>query len=140
MNLFNQLTSYLDAHFNGIKLKQPLFFSGIPGLRFDLQDEKTDTANDAYFDEVVKRMGEIHAVTISPGDDILILYQTYTFKRRKIRKYNYLFKQFDASTASIQSKGIKPSFTRMGHIVRETNLVRSSLVIKQQTLTSVISI
>jgi hypothetical protein len=104
MNLFNQLTSYLDAHFNGIKLKQPLFFSGIPGLRFDLHDEKTDTSNDAYFDEVVKRMGEIHAVTISPGDDILILYQTYTFKRRKIRKYNYLFKQFEASTANIQFK------------------------------------
>jgi hypothetical protein len=39
MNLFNQLTSYLDAHFKGVKLKQPLFFCGFPGLRFDLQDE-----------------------------------------------------------------------------------------------------
>jgi hypothetical protein len=104
MNLFNQLTSYLNAHFSGIKLKQPLFLSGVPGLRFDLQDEYADTSSDAYFDEVVRRMGEIHDTTISPDDDILILYQTYTFKRRKIRKYNYLFKQFEADTVSVQFK------------------------------------
>lgn len=104
MNLFSQLSSFLDAYFNGIKLKQPLFFSGFPGLRFDLQDQKADTSNDHYFDEVVRRMGEIHAVTISPDDDILILYQKYVFKRRKIRKNNYLFKQFEANTARIQFK------------------------------------
>jgi hypothetical protein len=98
MNLFSQLSSYLDGYFKGIKYKQPLFFSGFPGLRFDLQDEKEDTCNDAYFDEVVRRKGEIHAVTISPDDDILILYQEHVFKRRKIRKYNYLFKQFQAPT------------------------------------------
>ena len=102
MNLFSQLTSYLDAHFKGLKLKQALFFSDFPGLRFDLQDEKLDTSSDAYFDEVVRRMGEIHAVTISPDDDILILYEKYVFKRGKIRKYNYLFQQFEANTASIQ--------------------------------------
>jgi len=104
MNLFNQLSSYLEVNFNGIKLKQPLFFSDFPGLSFDLQNKKVDTSDDAYFDEVVKRMGTIHAVTISPSDDILILYQQYVFKRGKIRKYNYLFKQFEANTASIQFK------------------------------------
>lgn len=104
MNPFSQLSSYLDAYFNGIKLKQPLFFSGSPGLRFNLQDQKADTSSDAYFDEVVRRMGEIHAVTISPDDDILILHQKYVFKRSKIRKYSYLFKQFDANTAGIQFK------------------------------------
>jgi hypothetical protein len=104
MNLFNQLTFYLNAHFSGIKLKQPLFFSGVQGLRFDLHDEYADTSSDAYFDEVVRRMGEIHEITISRDDDIMILYQTYTFKRRKIRKYNYLFKQFEATMASTQFK------------------------------------
>jgi hypothetical protein len=104
MNLFNQLSSYLDANFNGVKLKQPLFFSGFPGLRFDLQSKMPDTSDDAYFGEVVSRMRKIHAVTISPNDDILILYQKYVFKRGKIRKYNYLFKQFEANTASIQFK------------------------------------
>jgi hypothetical protein len=104
MNLFNQLSFYLDVNFNGIKLKQPLFFSGFPGLRFDLQNKKADTSDDAYFDEVVSRMKTIHAVTINPNDDILILYQEYVFKRGKIRKYNYLFKQFEANTASIQFK------------------------------------
>lgn len=107
MNLFSQLSSFLDAYFNGKKLKQPLFFSGFPGLRFELQGEKADTSNNAYFDEVVRRMGEIHAVTVSPDDDILILHQKYVFKRRKIRKYNYLFKQFEASTASMQFKRSK---------------------------------
>lgn len=56
MNLFLQLNFYLDAHFERFQLRQLLFFLGFPGLRFDLQDEKLNTRDNAYFDEVFKRM------------------------------------------------------------------------------------
>ena len=54
-------------------------------------------------------MGEIHDVTINSDDEILILHQIYVFKRRKIRKYSYLLKQFEASSASMQFKRNKTS-------------------------------
>jgi len=46
-----------------------LFFSSVAGLRFDLQDEKVNTTDDAYFDKVVRRMEKIHAVATSPDDE-----------------------------------------------------------------------
>lgn len=104
MNLFHQLNSYLDEYFKCFRLKQPLFFSAFPGLRFDLQDENLNTCDDAYFDEVVKRMEKIHAVSIDSNDEILIFYQQYTYKRGKIRKHNYLFNQINADTAQVQFK------------------------------------
>jgi hypothetical protein len=104
MYLFHNLTSYLDANFKGFQIKKPLFFSGFPALRFDLQDENLDTCDNAYFDEVVKRMKNIHAVSIDGDDDIAIFYRKYTYKRRKIRKHNYLFKQINANTARVQFK------------------------------------
>ena len=121
MNVFSQLKSYLDAHFGGIKLKQPLFFSGVTGLRFDLQDKELCTSNDNYFDEVVRKMEKIQAVTISPDDDILILYQKYTYKRGKIRKHNYLFKQFDPNTAKIEFKRNKTIIYEDGPYCRGDN-------------------
>jgi len=104
MNLFHNLSCYLDANFKGFQIKQPLFFLGFPALRFDLQAENLHTCDNAYFDEVVKRMKKIHAVSIDGDDDIAIFYRKYTYKRRRIRKYNYLFKQIDTNTARVQFK------------------------------------
>lgn len=104
MNLFTDLAIFFNNNFEGAKLFRPLFFNGIPALRFDLQDPLLDTDDDAYFTEVVKRMYRIHAATTSANDSIILLYQKYTDKRRKIRKKNYLFKQLNPYTASIQFK------------------------------------
>jgi hypothetical protein len=104
MNLFTELKSHLDSHVKGVKLLQPLLFQGIPGLRFDLQAPLLDTNDDAYFIEVVKRMDKIHSITTSESDSIMLFYQKYTYKRRKIRKANYLFKQLNRSSAIIQYK------------------------------------
>jgi len=111
MKLFTELRTYLDTNFNGIKLLQPLFFNDIPGLRFDLQDTTFETGNRNYFIEVVKRMDRIHYATISDSDVIMLLYQKYAFKRRKIRLGNYLFKQINHSTANIEFRRNNQSIT-----------------------------
>jgi hypothetical protein len=111
MNLFTELRSCLDIHFKGLMLVQPLSFKEAPGLRFDLQDAALETGEDAYFDEVVRRMDRIHSLTTSDADTVMILYQKYTYKRRKIRFTNYLFKQIDKSSASIQFKRNKKPAT-----------------------------
>ncbi len=102
MNLFFQHNLYINKHFKGLKLKSPLFFSGFPALRFDLQDENASTSRDTYLDEVLKRMKKIHAVSTEWDDDIFIFYQEHTYKRSKIRKHSYLFRQFDANTVQMK--------------------------------------
>lgn len=120
MNLFVQLRSLLDNSFEGLELTQPLFFKGLPGLRFDLQDEMLDTSDDAYFDEVVKRMSRIHDVTTSKDDNLLIVLQRYTYKRRKIRKRSYLFKLLNDATATYQFKRSKtPIYKEIGDTVAD---------------------
>jgi hypothetical protein len=109
MNLFQELRNYLDANFKDLKLTQPLFFKDIPGLRFDLQNPGLDTSENAYFTEVVERMDKIHSVITDEQDVIMLLYRKYAFKRGKIRKTNYLFKQLNASTSNIQFKRNKKS-------------------------------
>jgi hypothetical protein len=110
MNLFTELKSHLDNHFKGIMLLRPLFFSGIPALRFELPDSLLETNDDAYFIEVVKRMDRIHSITTSESDSMILFYRKYTNKkRRKIRKTNYLFKQLNAPTVTTQYKRNKKS-------------------------------
>ncbi|GGI49505.1 hypothetical protein GCM10011425_07170 [Mucilaginibacter galii] len=121
-----QLHSFLDNVFKSLKLTQPLFFKGFPALRFDLQDEMLDTSDDAYFTEVVRRMNKIHEITTSKNDEVLIMLQRYTYKRRKIRKYSYLFKLFNEATATYQFKRSKaPIYKANGDTVAD----RSCLVI-----------
>jgi hypothetical protein len=104
MNLFAELKCYLDSNFSGLKLIQPLFFKEAPGLRFDLQDATLETGEDPYFAEVVRRMDSIQSFTMSDSDIVMLLYQKYTYKRQKIRLTNYLFKQINKRTASVQFK------------------------------------
>ncbi|SDT55764.1 protein of unknown function [Mucilaginibacter mallensis] len=109
MSLSAELKIYLDVNFKGLKLFRPLFFAGAFGLRFDLQDAVLETSEDAYFEEVVRRMDKIHAITTTENDDILLLYRKDTYKRRKIRLANYLFKQI-SKNATIELKRRRTPF------------------------------
>jgi hypothetical protein len=104
VNLFTEAQAFLNANFKGLQLKQPLFYQQYPALRFDLQDENLHTTNANYFEEVLRRMQRIHELTTSDQDDILILYKKLTYRRSKIRKRSYLFKQFNLHTATFQLK------------------------------------
>ena len=120
-NLFHLLSSFIDAYFKGLRMKRPLFFSGFPGLRFDLQDEDFNISEDAYFGQVAKRMERIHAITINGDDDIIIFYRENTYKRRKIRKSSYLFKQINAATAQVQFKKSKSTIYGNGIYFKVNN-------------------
>lgn len=111
MNLFAELKNYLEEHFNGLNLIQPLFFKEVPGLRFDLQDPTLEPGKEIYFKEVVRRMDKIHSLTSADSDTVMLLYQKYTYKRRKIRLSNYLFKQLNKQSAVFQFKRNKQSVT-----------------------------
>ncbi|OKS86766.1 DUF3885 domain-containing protein [Mucilaginibacter polytrichastri] len=97
MTLNSELKQYLAKNFPGLQLTQPLFYKKIPGLRFDLQDEKLEAGSNnnlqEYLAEVNRRINIIYNEVINANDDILIFYNCYTWKRRKIRKSNYIIKQ-----------------------------------------------
>ncbi|MVN91068.1 DUF3885 domain-containing protein [Mucilaginibacter aquatilis] len=98
MALFKQLRDILSDLFNGLTLVQPLFFNEIPAIRFELQPKIFDTGNDEYMLEVAKRINRISSLVISSDDQIFLYYNFNTWRKRKIRKWGYLFKQFRNNT------------------------------------------
>jgi hypothetical protein len=108
MTLNTELQQYLAENFKGLQLTQPLFYQNIPGLRFDLQDEKLEAGRDnklqEYLADVNRRISLIYNEVIDTDDDILIFYNCYTWKKRKIRKSNYLIKQLSKTLPDHQFK------------------------------------
>jgi hypothetical protein len=91
MSLNRRTTDFLNAHFDGLRLRAPLFFNGRNGLRFDLQHGETDT--ESYFKEVVRRATQLFEATFEEDDRTILYLIDYRFKKRKIRFLNYCFKQ-----------------------------------------------
>lgn len=98
MALFKQLRDILANHFNGLKLTQPLFFNEIPAIRFELQPRLFDTGDDEYMLEVAERINRISSFVISNDDEMLLYYNFYSWRKRKIRKRGYLFNQLRSSS------------------------------------------
>lgn len=86
-----ELRTFLQANFNGLIVKQPLFYNWTIGLRFNLQTSSPD--KEEYFDEVIKRTTTLYQKTFDPTDNLLIVFIQFKWKRRKIRFRNYFFKQ-----------------------------------------------
>jgi uncharacterized protein DUF3885 len=84
---------YLKQSFNGLQLRQPLFFNWNNALRFDLQNQETNS--EEYFEEVDRRGRALFEATTNPTDDVFVVYMEYKWKRRKIRFSNYCFKQIN---------------------------------------------
>lgn len=85
---------FLTNNFNGLQLKQPLFYNWDFGLRFDLQVGETNT--DEYFEEAITRASTIFQVAFDLTDQVYLILTHYRYKRRKIRFSNFTFKQVDA--------------------------------------------
>jgi hypothetical protein len=99
MNVLAQLQNYIANDFDGLKLNNALFYQGVPGLRFDLQDESLTTADEIYFKEAERRMRLIHQLTTSPSDQMILLLNKETSKRGRIKTGSYLFKQLKTPIA-----------------------------------------
>ncbi|MCE7072561.1 DUF3885 domain-containing protein [Dyadobacter sp. CY327] len=82
---------FLNCNFNGLRLRQPLFYNWEFGLRFDLQVDETST--DEYFREVTRRASIIFKTAFDKSDTIFLVFMDYQCRRRKIRFRNYIFKQ-----------------------------------------------
>ncbi|WP_299287299.1 DUF3885 domain-containing protein [uncultured Mucilaginibacter sp.] len=94
MKPYKELQDYLQNKFSGLKLTQPLFFNEVPGLRFNLQDEQFELSGGVdYLIEVNKRVNKIFKTITDDEDNLILYYNCFTWKRRKIRKGNFLFKQ-----------------------------------------------
>ncbi len=86
-----QYKEFLSHNFNGMRLRQPLFYTWNLGLRFDLQ--VGDIGTDKYFKEVVRRSSIIFETAFDKSDRLLFVLIDYKYKRRKIRFGNFAFKQ-----------------------------------------------
>lgn len=87
------LLQFLDNNFNGLILKQPLFYNWDLGLRFDLQT--THTGYDGYFEEVRRRASILFQSAFDISDRILLVIKDAKYRRRKLRIGNFVFKQID---------------------------------------------
>ena len=94
MTTKQEYREFLKDNFKGLRLRQPLFYSWIFGLRFDLQVGETDT--DEYFQEVTRRASTIFQTAFDNSDKIFFVFMDYKYKRRKIRSSNFTFKQIDS--------------------------------------------
>lgn len=104
MNLAYQLKMFLGIFFDGLNLKRSLFYSGIPALRFDLQDESAEPPDNRYFEKVLKRMSAIHDEVFVADEYVWLIYQKDTRKREKIRKRGGIFNYINLNTANFQFK------------------------------------
>ena len=91
MSINQELRTFLKTNFNGLTVKQPLFYNWPTGLRFNLQTTSPD--KEEYFDEVIKRTTTLFAKTFDLTDNLFIVFIQFKWKRRKIRFRNYFFKQ-----------------------------------------------
>jgi hypothetical protein len=92
-SLKQRTADFLNAHFDGLRLRAPLFFNVRPGLRFNLQHGETDT--ESYFEEVVSRAMRLFEATFDENDKTILYLTDYKWKKRKIRFSNYCFRQIN---------------------------------------------
>lgn len=84
-----------------IKLEKPLFYNNTFGLRFEIGPADNGVwtnfdkgiLNSYYFNTAFARAVSIFESVFLPNDDISIAYQTFSYRRNKIRKGNFVLKQ-----------------------------------------------
>lgn len=92
-SLKQKTAEFLQTHFDGLRLRAPLYLNSRQGLRYNLQHGVPGT--EMYFEEVVNRATQLFEATFMRDDRTLFYLMDYRLKRRKIRFSNYCFKQID---------------------------------------------
>ena len=120
-NVNQEYRKFLNDYFNGLRLKEPLFYLWDLGLRFDLQigkivnptriivngegkeiNQKPSVNNVDYFDELIKRATTIFTTTFDKSDNVLLVYNQFKYRRRKIKSSSFIFRQ----VVNFNKKGI----------------------------------
>ena len=92
--------NFLNQYFKGLEIIAPLFYNWNSGLRFDLQKEFTnpvDTDNTKYFNEVYYRARKLFEFCFNENDNIYLTLFSYKWKKRRIKKSNYIYKLIKSS-------------------------------------------
>ena len=82
---------FMKKYFSYLIPEKPLFYTTDYGLRFNLQVGEAGT--DPYFDTVLARTTTLFDAVFEPSDNFFLVLIDWKYKRRKIRKKNFVFKQ-----------------------------------------------
>jgi len=93
---------YIKKTFPGFQIRKPAYNQLKYSLRFQLgpdepspYDSDTEIYNEEYFTETVKRASAIFQTVFDDEDNVIVIYQEFAWKKHRIRRHSYLFKQFN---------------------------------------------
>lgn len=113
----------LQEKFSNINLNKPLFYNNQFGLRFSLQENELNVED--YFENCYNRSIELFENLFSKDDEVLIVLNEYKWRNRRIRKYNFLFKQIkDLKLHELEYKKFKKNnYTNIwNQVILKTNI------------------
>ena len=95
------ITEYIKNNLQGFSIRKPAYGQLEYSLRFQLgpdepspYDHVTEICNEGYFEEVFNRATTIFEAVFEKEDNVIVIYQEFAWKKHRIRRYNYFFKQF----------------------------------------------
>ena len=99
INNKEEYRKFLLNNFKWLEIKKPLFYNWDIWIRFNLQWKETprkecDYFNDDYFSDVQNKAIQLMESSFSFEDRVLVVVKSFKSDKKKIRKSNYIFKQF----------------------------------------------
>lgn len=95
----NELDKYMKLNFPKLKICKPLFYNWEVALRFEMGLEEDLDENykcgNTYFNQINKKASDIYNHIFSNDDEIYLIYQTYLWRKRRIKKNNYILNQIN---------------------------------------------
>ncbi len=110
------LLENINQYFKGLDIGCGLFYKWDTGIRFELsspesyqfETENSHKYNEEYFEEVHHRAVTLFEAVFEEDVDIHIVYQRLCWKRQRLAKANYVFKQIkDLDYSKIEYKTLK---------------------------------
>lgn len=98
-----KLHQYIETNFKGYNLNIPAFYLWDIGIRFELGnpnnspfiDQEKEKYNELYFSGSLERAVGIFESAFTPEDNVILVFQSVAYNRRRIRKNNFCFKQIE---------------------------------------------
>ena len=93
-----EFIQFFKEHFDNLEVRLPMFYLWNIGLRFDLQKVFKNSINcddNDYFENCLYRAIQIFETTFEPTDEIYLIINSFKWKKRKIRRGNFIFKQIN---------------------------------------------
>ena len=91
-----EFRQFFKQHFDDFEVRLPMFYLWDIGLRFDLQKvfkNPVSPEDNNYFENCLFRAIQIFETTFEPTDEIYLIFNSFKWKKRKIRRGNFIFKQ-----------------------------------------------